>query len=263
MQFKVGDIISCNLGECEIIYIESDVYIVKHTSFGFIGKYKEEDIFRAGMILPRVFKEKELPNFLVVDDFYENPMQIREFALMQDFSQDSRFYKGKRSKKFLFESIKERFEELLGCKIKNWLLNDTANGCFQITNSDDPLVYHSDIQSYAAVVYLTPGASIENGTSFWKDKKYGCRTSPFDPLEKDKFSSDEEREIAHNEIYNNNSNLNADCWELVDRFSPVFNRLVIWNGKLIHSATGYENYNSEIPECNRLVQLFFFDIEDM
>src|ERR1051326_3691974 len=122
------------------------------------------------------------PHILVVDNFYKNPDQIRQEALAQKFEEDERFYKGKRSPyKHLLPYIKEEFERLLNAKITDWL-NQPMNGIFQITNSNDPLVWHSDTQDYAGAVYLTPNVddadSYRQGTSFWRDKKYGCRRPP-------------------------------------------------------------------------------------
>jgi regulation of enolase protein 1 (concanavalin A-like superfamily) len=57
------------------------------------------------------------------------------------------------------------------------------NGVFQITSGNDPLVWHSDSQDYAAAIYLTKDGPTNAGTSFWKDKKYGCRRPPSHSLE--------------------------------------------------------------------------------
>jgi len=236
------------------------MYTVRNTLYNLIGKYKKEELYPIGTKIDLLFTSDELPNFLIVDKFYEDPMKIREFALQQEFYENSANYKGKRSNKFLFPLVKERFEQLLGTKIINWIIPKSANGCFQITDSSHPLVYHSDKQSYAAAIYLTPGASMEAGTSFWRDKKYKCRTSPFSSLERDKFNSDEERDIALSDIYNSDTILNSQYWELVDKVAPLFNRLVIWNGRLIHSASSYKQFGSNEPKDSRLVQLFFFDV---
>ena len=122
------------------------------------------------------------------------------------------------------------------------------NGVFQITNGEHPIVWHSDSQSYAAAVYLTKEAGVGYGTSFWRDKNYGCRRPPNHPLE-NKIG------IKDSDVYTQYNLLHPDNWELVDRVGSVFNRLVMWDAKLIHSATQYGNFE-------RLVQLFFFSIKN-
>lgn len=262
MEIEVGSIVSCTLGtSCIVESIEDGKYLVKDMRFNFTAIYKKEDLRIDCREFPKIFHETEIPNFVVVDRFYKDPLKIRDFALQQEFFENIKYYKGKRSRSFLFPNIKERFEKLLGVKIINWLDPNSANGCFQITSSVNNLVFHSDKLAFAAAIYLTPDAEPNSGTSFWRDKTYKCRTSPFNILERDKFENDEERSIAHAAIYNNETITNAEHWELVDRVSPLFNRLVLWNGRLIHSATNYDNFVSDDPEKSRLVQLFFFDIE--
>ena len=186
------------------------------------------------------------PHIVVVDNFYKNPEEIVKVAYQQEYKEDNRFYKGKRSMNCLFPFVKEEFERILNARIIDWL-NQPMNGVFQITNSEHPIVWHSDSQSYAAAIYLTKDAGVGYGTSFWREKNFDCRRPPNHPLEK-KFN------IKDEDVYTQYNLLHPDNWELVDRVGSVYNRLVIWDAKLIHSATQYGNFE-------RLVQLFFFSIK--
>ena len=209
---------------------------------------------------PPVFFNRRMPHLLVVDNFYKDPDDVRDFALAQDFKPNLNNYKGKRTEeRFLWPFLKEEFERLLGRPIIDWL-NQPCNGCFQTTGFDDPLVWHSDLQSYAAAIYLTPDAPLGAGTSFWKDKTYGSRRPPNHPLEYDRFESDEARFSASEEIYSGYNVLHPDNWELVDKFGAVYNRLAIWDAQMIHSASSYEGMESETLDKSRLVQLFFFTV---
>lgn len=187
-----------------------------------------------------------VPELIVVDNFYENPDQVRELALQQNFDPDLRYHKGKRTNtKFLAQGTKQVFESLLGRKITNWAEYE-YNGIFQYCTAEDPLVYHSDVQSYAAAVYLTPNAPVETGTSFFRSKKY----------------PDVYKTWTDGENYNTifeGGYYDKTKFELVDTVGNVYNRLAIWNSHLIHSASEYfgtDKYNS------RLFHLFFFDIEE-
>jgi len=182
---------------------------------------------------------KKRPSILVVDDFYTDPNSVEQIARSLKFHTDERYYKGRRSQSMLFPFVKEEFERLLGAEISDWT-QQPANGVFQITTGTDPLVYHSDSQNYAAAVYLTPDAE-DYGTSFWMHKDLKVRRPPSDP------------EI-HAQVYNPFNILNPDNWHLVDKVGGVYNRLVIWDAKLIHSASMY-------GEKDRLVQLYFFNIK--
>ena len=201
------------------------------------------------------------PHVLVVDGFYKNPDAIRSIALEQEYEANNKIYKGKRTKEnFLFPYVREEFERLLHGTITDWL-NQPANGCFQITGFDDPLVYHSDSQTYADAVYLTPDAPISAGTSFWRNKDTHCRRPVDHPLEYERFSDDDARKKAYDETYSEFNITHQDNWELVDKVGPVYNRLTLWDAKLIHSASSYEGLESGDASKARLVQLFFFNIQ--
>lgn len=181
---------------------------------------------------------KLVPNMLVVDGFYKDPDLVVSIAESADYAEDERYYKGFRSKEtYKFPWVKEEFERLLGGVVITDWMNQPYNGVFQITDEKNPLVWHSDSQQFAAAVYLTKDAD-QMGTSFWKDKKHGYRRPP------------ETAELCA-EVYSEYNLTHPDNWELIDKIGGVYNRLVIWDAKLIHSASMYS-------DKKRLVQLFFF-----
>ena len=49
-------------------------------------------------------------NTLIIDDFYSNPEEVREFALSQDFNVDGN-YPGHRTISFLTDDIKSLFKK--------------------------------------------------------------------------------------------------------------------------------------------------------
>jgi hypothetical protein len=196
--------------------------------------------------LPIKIRKNIVPELVVVDNFYEDPDMIRQLALQQDFAPDIRYHKGNRtSKKFLAPNTKQMFESLLGRRITRWHEFE-YNGVFQYCTAEDPIVYHSDVQSYAAAVYLTPNAPVTCGTSFFRSREYP-------DVYKTWTEGDNYEEIFKGGYYDKTK------FELVDTVGNVYNRLTIWNSHLIHSATEYfgtDKYNS------RLFHLFFFDIEE-
>jgi hypothetical protein len=199
------------------------------------------------------FEKVKRPNIIVCDDFYENPDHVRELALIQEFNPDLRYHKGERTKnKFLFPFVKERLEEIIGAKISGWTTQG-YNGVFQFCKADTPIVYHSDIQSYAAVVYLTPNAPPEAGTSFFASKAVKGRRKP--PRNEPNMTEEEARLIDG--LMYGGKLLDKTAWELIDVVGNVYNRLAIWDSQLVHAASCY--FGDKLTNC-RLFHMYFFDI---
>ena len=203
---------------------------------------------------------RAVPHVLAVDNFFNDPDEIRAIALAQEYGEDLRRYKGLRSRqRFLWPHLREELGRLLGTPVTNWL-NLDVNGVFQQTSHLDPLVWHHDLQSYAAAVYLTPDAPPQSGTSFWRDRAHGCRRRPDHPLERKRLGSDEAVAAARSVVYDEYNIEHGDNWELMESVAGLYNRLVIWDAALFHSATTYDHFTANGTAPTRLVQLFFFDI---
>ena len=50
-------------------------------------------------------------NSLTIDNFYNNPMEVREFALNQEFKVRGN-YPGQRTEPFLSDSIRKKIQEI-------------------------------------------------------------------------------------------------------------------------------------------------------
>jgi hypothetical protein len=192
--------------------------------------------------------------FFVVDNFFDNPHEIRDFALGQIFFPGEGAVGHRTRKQFLFEGVKEKFESIMGVKIQDYRedghgwRNLGINGRFQSCAAGTPLVYHCDEQRWAGMVYLTPDAPPSCGTSFFRHK-----------ATKLYHSSQVDWNDPEKQIFNQKTFLDATPYELTDKISNVFNRLVIFDGHLIHSASEY--FGWDIPS-SRLFQMYFFNTDD-
>jgi hypothetical protein len=182
-----------------------------------------------------------IPSFVVVDNFYQNVDSIRELALSQTFEYHINYHKGKRTEDvFRFEGLKESFESILNCKIINWDKYG-VNACFQYCIGGDQLVYHYDGQEYAGIIFLTPNPPPQSGTSFYRSihtKNMKCQDD--------------------DSIVFKNGYLDPTEFEAVDVVGNKYNRLVLFDAKMFHAASGYFGTNIN---NGRLFQLFFFDLE--
>jgi len=177
----------------------------------------------------------------IVDNFYKDPYAVREFALNQEFEENLDYYKGNRSKnQFIVPGTKEAFEKIIGKKITNWTETHGMCGRFQYCTAEDDLVYHCDGQTLAGMVYLTPDAPFSCGTSLFAHKKTGLRN---------------ENDFGDINVFESGF-YDKTKFELVDTAGNVFNRLVLFDAKCIHSAN---EYFGTTKENSRLFHLFFFD----
>lgn len=203
--------------------------------------------------LPATTVNNHAPAVIVVDNYYSNPDQVREYAMTLDFNPNVKYHKGSRTEvKTIFEGTKQSFEKLLGRKISVWE-EHIYNGVFQYCTAQESLVYHTDNQSYAAVVFLTPDAPPSCGTSFYKSKFNGLMAYPT-PADCKKQGKSED--ALFDEMFAGNF-YDSTRWELVDTVGNVYNRLVIFDAKRVHAASAYFGDNME---NSRLFHMFFFDV---
>jgi len=180
------------------------------------------------------------PTLWVIDNFYQDPMAVREFALSQDFHL-SDYHRGRRTEhQFEIPGTREAFESIMGTKISHWMETHGMCGRFQHCTCEDALVYHADAQTWAATVYLTPNAPYECGTSLLAHKKTGIRHV----------------NVEGSDVIWANKHLDPTPWQHIDVIANVFNRLVIWDAKCPHAASKYFGYNKF---DSRLFHMFFFD----
>ena len=193
-------------------------------------------------------------NLMVIDNFYINAMETRNYVLTQEFKVRGN-YPGQRTTSRANEHLKNTIEEYIkhfAGKIIDWPMPDdgknnadTYNGAFQYTTSRDVSWVHNDgWNNWAGVLYLTPDAPVSAGTGIFRYKD-GTRT-----VDEAKSKGNQSILDEHSQDYTK--------WELVDRIGNVFNRLILFNAKQYHASLDYFGTNKE---DGRLFQVFFFTTE--
>lgn len=188
------------------------------------------------------------PTSWIVDNFYSHPSKVRDFALSQKYSEGGfgRGFIGRRTEQqFLFPGFKEKFEKIMGRRITRWQDHE-MNGRFQIAWAGEPLVYHCDNQKWGGMLYLTPNAPYQCGTTLYAHKQTKARNYY------------EEGWDASWVDIPGDPHLDGTPFEPVDVLGNVYNRLVIFDASCIHSAS---QYFGTVKENARLWQMFFFDTE--
>lgn len=197
----------------------------------------------------------------IIENFYENPDAIRQFALAQEFrtctQQDkpSNGWPGARTKD-LFELDKLLFEKF--CKKIVSVFHNTEHDymrwaittSFQSSTADyGKGLMHTDISSiFAGILFLTPDAPLDAGTSIYR------KNDSFDAV---KYQSALESNDA---TYKSNGKIaSTDYHSMFDevvRVNNVYNTLILFEGDQYHTAN---QFFGDCLENSRLTQTFFIN----
>lgn len=186
-------------------------------------------------------------NIIVIDDFYIQVMNTRNFILSEPnkFSTTGN-YPGLRTKSFATESIKAHFQKIIGKEITYFSTDPSSyNGAFQYTTAGMKSWIHRDCTDWAGLVYLTPDnlANVNSGTNFYRHKETGLEELPPNaPEELKKKLDDDSNDFSK--------------WDLVDSVGNKFNRLVLFRGTRSHMSGEYFGTDKH---NGRLFQIFFFN----
>jgi hypothetical protein len=194
--------------------------------------------------------------FLVIDNFYDDPDAVRALALKQHYLEDPAVYTGWRSTtRLLSEGMLDRFRTWLGAGI---LRGDHPHtGSFQCAVSSNNICIHADPCSFAGLLYLTPDAPSECGTSFFRHRTTGAIHGPTeeDALRRNTTIDMLRTELFRDNIYRTGDPRLHEVWDQMDRVGNLYNRLLLWDGMRLHAASGY--FGDSLA-TGRLVQVFFF-----
>lgn len=184
-------------------------------------------------------------NLLVIDNFYKNPMDVRDFALSNDFKITGN-YPGTRTQSFATDELKHLLNKIIepfsGLITEFPMEPGSYNGSFQYTTSRERSWIHTDsYNNWGAVIYLTPDAPLTSGTAFYKLKNGSMYEDLLKREYTDNFSQDHTK------------------WEIVDTVGNVFNRLILFNAKRYHMSM---DYFGKDKIDSRLFQVFFFSTEN-
>jgi hypothetical protein len=185
-------------------------------------------------------------DLVVIDDFYKDPMAVRNFALSQTFDISGNF-PGMRTISFTNTEIHNTLQEVLNpfgeiydihshsndeCIHKCTQNCRCFNGAFFMNTTQSILSWiHFDNYDYTAIVYLTPDAPSSSGTSTFK-----LIDGSMDPI---KYEYDKTK------------------WSQIDKIGNVFNRILIFNASMYHCPNNY--FGIDHDEA-RLTQVIWFNL---
>jgi hypothetical protein len=192
---------------------------------------------------------------LCIDNFYNEPDKIREYALKQDFLESPGNYPGKRTRplhelnKDLFIGFCSKLFSIYYSEIDiKWNVETSfwkVNTLHQDPKSPKNMGFiHEDGCLLAGVIYLSPGFDSKLGTTIYRQIK---EKETLNFLSVKKFYSTGEDDKFDDVITKNNS-----AFEEVARIGNVYNRLISFDGNIPHSPSHYY-----MKDETRLAQVFF------
>lgn len=200
------------------------------------------------------------PTATIIENFYENPDEIRAFALKQKFTYRHELenidyvYPGCRTKD-IFELDKTLYEKV--CKKLVSVFHNTEKDrmrwaistSFQVVEGRfERGVIHQDTSTiFAGVVYLTPNAPLNAGTSLFK---------PNATFSEQAFQEANKKNVTD---FTSNQPVCTKFHSMFDetvRINNVYNTMILFNAQTYHAAN---EFFGDSLETGRLAQVFFIN----
>ncbi len=194
---------------------------------------------------------------IVVDDFYDDPSEVRNIALTVDYPEHKKMvYSGRSSSKAL---MNQQIISIISRLVAHPVMpsKKSANGHFRMSFAKDKPAQDIHVdpgRDWAGVLFLNLPEHCQGGTSFWRHKELGLERMPDDPAEIALYGFKSFEDMRLSLIQGDG--LDRSKWELSMTVPMRFNRLVLFRSWLWHSHT--VNFGDH-PENARLTQVFFFN----
>ena len=196
----------------------------------------------------------------IVERFYANPDDVRKRSLTMKYSEPENFT-GWRTQVWQPRGMRRLIEKAFRVKIDYWdelKSIEGGNGVFFTAfskgqHAERAKVHFDEPPDWMSfLVYLTPDAPSDCGTSFWQHRETGLTMKPTrrDALRLGS-SVEELKAVIERDGWKRQS------WIEIDRIGNVYNRAVMFPAGLLHSAT---RHFGDSLKNGRLYQSFHFPI---
>ncbi|MFW5431911.1 MAG: DUF6445 family protein [Methylophilaceae bacterium] len=195
----------------------------------------------------------------VVENFYEDPDAVRVFALSQKYKfrhqiKDAGYvFPGCRTKdlslinKPLFENVSKKIISLFHNEENEHMRWSITSSFQSVSEEYSKGVIHTDHNTiFAAVLYLTPDAPLETGTSLFKPNKN------FDEKKYQQCLTENDKRFIKGENI-----MDTEYHKMFDevvRVNNVYNTLILYEGRHYHAANQF--FGKGLKD-SRLAQVFF------
>lgn len=194
-------------------------------------------------------------SIIIVDDFLDNAVALREAALRLDYPAQGNTYPGRNStQRIQIGGLTEQVSRLVGEPLAP-MPPPEAHGKFRITLADDRGTgkVHVDKAHWSGILYLSRPEDCRGGTEFFRHLPTGTERVPYDDAELRALGYDTMEALIQDTVRRDGTD--DSKWEMTMRVPMRFNRLLLLRPWLWHTAG--EAFGDR-PENGRLVHLMFF-----
>lgn len=196
----------------------------------------------------------------VLDNFFDDPDAVRELALQQKFDADATGnWPGKRTRPI--HEISPKLHNLICTRLfalfydyQSENINWTVDTRFQKVDSSYKEGWvHTDSNTavLSAIIYLTPNANIQGGTSMYRIKK---ENSFIDVINRDEKIANYKGKMSNEDVEKYRLENNNQFEETI-RVGNVYNRLIAFDAHMFHAAQNF--FGDEDQDNERLTLVLF------
>jgi hypothetical protein len=225
-----------------------------------VGAAVVEDIVGDGFGLPdSCAKLARMPtSLIIVDDFLDDPLPLRNAALRLDYPDLTGAFPGRNSvQRINIEGLDQAVSRVVGEPLRGQE-HPQSHGKCRITLANDlgRARVHVDPSHWSGILFLSRPEDCRGGTEFFRHKATNTERAPYNNEEAARYGYPSAKEMVDRIISDDGKD--DDKWEMSMRVPMRFNRLILLRPWLWHTAG--ENFGDSI-ENGRLVYLMFFEAQ--
>ncbi|RYZ75052.1 MAG: hypothetical protein EOP91_00255 [Lysobacteraceae bacterium] len=194
-------------------------------------------------------------SLIVVDDFLDNALALREAALRLTYPAQEGMFPGRNSvERIDIEGLAGQVSHLVGEPLQA-MPPPQAHGKSRITLARDvgKAKVHVDAAHWSGILYLSRPEDCRGGTEFFRHLPTNTDRAPYDDAEARAMGYASAKTMTTQVLESDSTD--DSKWEMTMRVPMRFNRLVLLRPWLWHTAG--ENFGDS-PGNGRLVYLMFF-----
>jgi hypothetical protein len=194
-------------------------------------------------------------SLIIVDDFLDNALALREAALRLTYPPQQGMFPGRNSvERIDIDGLAQQVSQLVGEPLEG-MPAPQAHGKSRITLAQDKgkAKVHVDAAHWSGILYLSRPEDCRGGTEFFRHLPTNTDRAPYDDSEAAAMGYASAKAMTAQVLESDSTD--DSKWEMTMRVPMRFNRLILLRPWLWHTAG--ENFGDTL-ENGRLVYLMFF-----